>query len=182
MLYEEFKPLFLYQPFYTLQVKLQSDPIIHIIDKSPAYCKIIESCLQGLGYSNFHSYTNSADWLDHGPRPDMVILEHDMGNNQVNGIELLRAFKTRYPATRFIFLTSNSDLDTALSALKSGACDYIVKSKSGLEKLVARVDVLSRQKTEQKRRNVYLHTMVLTLGLFSLLFLTAILVYTHHPV
>jgi DNA-binding NtrC family response regulator len=166
----------------TDEVRFQMNPIIHIIDKSPTYCKIIETCLHALGYSNLHLYNNSSDWIEHAAQPDIIILDNELGDNQVSGLELLRAYNTRYSGTQFIFLSSDSNLDVALSAVKSGASDYIVKSKQGLEKLVKQIDRIVHRKAEQKRRNFFLQTMVVALGMFSLIFLTAILVYTHQPI
>jgi DNA-binding NtrC family response regulator len=153
------------------------DPIIHIIDKSPAYCKIIENCLRGLGYSDFHTYYNSADWMEHGTIPDIVILDHALGKNQVSGLELLRAFNTRYTTTRFIFMSSDPSIEVALDAIKSGASDYIVKSRNGLEKLVKHVEVVSKKKSEQKRLNFFFKLFLIAFGVAAMILLATVIFY-----
>ena len=161
-------------------MKPKANPIIHIIDKSPAYCKIIESCLLGLGYSNFHSYYKSADWLEHATQPDIIILDYDLGEKQVSGLELLHAYYKLYTNTHFVFMSSNTNLDIALSAIKLGACDYILKSKQGLEQLVKKIDTLVRKKAEQKRKKICYRSLLAILGMICIVFITAIIFYAKH--
>jgi DNA-binding NtrC family response regulator len=155
------------------------DPIIHIIDKSPAYCKIIENCLRGMGYSEFHTYSNSAEWIEHGTPPDIVILDQALGHNQVSGLELMRAYNTRYTNTRFIFMSSDPNVDVALQAIKSGASDYIFKGRNGLEKLVRLVETISKKKAEQKRAKASLRIWLWSLGIAGLILLAATILYLY---
>jgi FixJ family two-component response regulator len=154
------------------------DPLIHIIDKSSTYSKIVESCLRGLGYTNFHTYANSSDWLDHGTQPDIVILDHSLGENQVTGLELLRAFNKCYTSTRFVFLSSDTSIDVALSAIKSGASDYILKNQYGLEKLVRHIDYLTRKNAQKRKMNFYYWFLLITIGVLCLTLVTGIFLYS----
>jgi putative nucleotidyltransferase with HDIG domain len=56
---------------------------------------------------------------------DVVISDITMGEK--DGVWLLENAKTKWPDTVVIMLTGNADLDTAVSCLKKGASDYILK-------------------------------------------------------
>ena len=66
-----------------------------------------------------------------------------MGEDKITGLDFLRTYaSSHFPDTRFIFLSSSTSLDIAVDSIRTGAYDYIVKSKSGLERLVKRLDNL----------------------------------------
>ena len=52
--------------------------------------------------------------------PDIAVIVADMQMPVMNGIELLRAVKTRAPSIRRLMLTGNSDQDTAIAAVNEG--------------------------------------------------------------
>lgn len=56
---------------------------------------------------------------------DIVLSDLHMGD--VSGIDLLNLWKKRKPETQFILLTGHSSVDSAVSAIKSGAYDYLTK-------------------------------------------------------
>ncbi|GAX90362.1 sigma-54-dependent transcriptional regulator [Effusibacillus lacus] len=58
----------------------------------------------------------------------------------MNGIELLRSTKTQYPDVEIIMLTGHGTVDTAIEAMKLGACDYLKKpyALSELEIIIAK--------------------------------------------
>ncbi len=45
----------------------------------------------------------------------------------MDGLETLRAIKSRHPPTEVILLTAHACLDAALTGIESGAFDYLVK-------------------------------------------------------
>lgn len=57
--------------------------------------------------------------------PDLVLL--DLGLPGMSGIEALKIFKERRPATLVVVITAYEDADRIISAMKLGAYDYIVK-------------------------------------------------------
>jgi len=56
---------------------------------------------------------------------DVVLSDLHMGD--VSGLDLLQLWRSRRPETQFIVLTGHSSIDTAVSAIKSGAYDYLTK-------------------------------------------------------
>ena len=56
---------------------------------------------------------------------DLVICDVKMPD--LSGLDLLKTGKTHYPGTIFLMITAFDNADTAVEAMKMGACDYIHK-------------------------------------------------------
>ena len=61
-----------------------------------------------------------------GRHPVDAILS-DLQMPQVNGVELIAYFRTRYPAIPVVVLTSYTDVELAVSLMRKGAMDFLVK-------------------------------------------------------
>jgi len=57
--------------------------------------------------------------------PDLILL--DIGLPGISGIEALQKVKTQYPEIPVVMITAYEDIDTVISAMKSGAYDYVLK-------------------------------------------------------
>ncbi|AIY18736.1 response regulator [Pimelobacter simplex] len=57
--------------------------------------------------------------------PDLVVMDIQMPH--LDGIEATRFLTGRDPALRVVMLTMNEDDDTILSAIRAGACGYLLK-------------------------------------------------------
>ena len=79
---------------------------------------------------------------------DLILTDSDSDNNNRNWLPLL---KKRNPLIPLVVLTSKGDERKAVSAMKEGADDYIIKNKAGLEKLPRLVLAALRKKKENKR-------------------------------
>ncbi len=81
---------------------------------------------------------------------DLVISDLRMG--ETSGVELLRLWKKRQPATPFILITAYGDVESAVEAMKLGAEDYINKPVNPDELLMLIAKCLeSRRKDERIR-------------------------------
>ncbi len=58
-------------------------------------------------------------------QPDIVLTDINMPH--ISGIKLAQLVKEQYPSVHIIFLTGYDDFDYALSAVKLGADDYLLK-------------------------------------------------------
>lgn len=45
----------------------------------------------------------------------------------ISGIELLSKYKKRNPGQKVVIMTAYASIETAVEALKAGACDFIIK-------------------------------------------------------
>jgi DNA-binding NtrC family response regulator len=89
--------------------------------------------------------------LEHS-RQHLVIA--DLNLPGMSGVELLKRIQSDYPGTIVILMTAFGTVQSAVEAMKAGACDYIVKPiyPSDLRALVIRT--LARQKLFQEPRAV----------------------------
>jgi len=113
----------------------------------------------------------------------LVITDIRMGG--MSGIELLAEIKRHNPDTQVVIMTSHASLDTALSAMRNGAYDYLVKPFESLDlisavagraaekaRLVAQnrqlLDQLQRANDELQEVNCTLKEMAMRDGLTAL--------------
>ncbi|WP_165628244.1 response regulator transcription factor [Streptococcus equi] len=87
---------------------------------------------------------------------DIVLTDINMP--KLNGIQLAEFIKTRAPKTHLVFLTGYDDFNYALSALKLGADDYLLKpfSKSDVEEMLKKL----KQKLEKLKKTEALQKLV----------------------
>ncbi|BAZ52207.1 multi-sensor hybrid histidine kinase [Nostoc sp. NIES-4103] len=80
---------------------------------------------------------------------DLVITDYQL--RWSNGLEVLRAIKTRYPDCPVIMFTNSGTQEVAVEAMKSGLDDYVVKSPQHYVRLTAAVSsAIERTATRQK--------------------------------
>ena len=65
--------------------------------------------------------------------PDVVLL--DLRLPDMDGMDVLRTLKSRYPHVAVIIITGYGQIQSAVEAMKSGAADYLEKPFEHLEKL-----------------------------------------------
>jgi DNA-binding response OmpR family regulator len=62
--------------------------------------------------------------LEGGP-VDVVVL--DVGMPDMDGIQVLREIKMRFPQVQVLMLTGHADMEVAISGMAMGAFDYLMK-------------------------------------------------------
>lgn len=112
-----------------------------------------------------------------GGSPDIIILDDLQGREHLSGMEFFRVYRDHYKESCFIFLSSNTSLEVAVEAIKLGAIDYILKSKTGIDRLVRKVDHLVSVNLRIRKRKRTLRAAALSLGMCSLLLAVAVLLY-----
>jgi DNA-binding NtrC family response regulator len=80
---------------------------------------------------------------------DVVILDIKMPG--MDGIQTLRAIKSRYPLVEVILLTGHGTTETAIEGMKLGAFDYLLKP-ADFEELKSILDRAKRRKAEHDER------------------------------
>lgn len=99
---------------------------IMIVDDEEICLLALESTLLSQGYDVIAAADGheALSLLEKQP-VDLVI--SDLAMPGMNGNELLRAAKERYPTLPFIFLTAKGSIESAVNAIKQGALDYLEK-------------------------------------------------------
>lgn len=99
---------------------------ILIVDDDEGICEVLSTYLRPRGYRilSVHTGAGALDLLAK-ETPDVVILDLRLPDMEGQGI--LREIRERFPETEVVIITGFATLDSALSAIKAGAFDYIVK-------------------------------------------------------
>jgi DNA-binding NarL/FixJ family response regulator len=160
-------------------VKNPIDPTVFIIDKSSSYRIIIKNILEALGHYDLHTFSNTEECNTVKIDPDIIILDNDLGANSQSGLDFLRQKKMRFSKAHFLFLSSNTNLEIAVDSIRWGASDYIFKSKTGLEKLIVKLERLVNSEKEYYRKNLYYKAALISLGLVCIIFTMAVILYNH---
>ena len=85
------------------------------------------------------------DELERQPA-DVVVL--DVGMPDMDGIQVLREVKMRFPLVQVLMLTGHADMEVAISGMAMGAFDYLMKPVE-LDVLVGKIrEACSRRKNE----------------------------------
>lgn len=89
-------------------------------------------------------------------QPDIVLTDINMPH--ISGIKLAQLVKEQYPSVHIIFLTGYDDFDYALSAVKLGADDYLLKpfSREDVETMLLKV----KEKLDKERKQQQVHELV----------------------
>jgi len=99
---------------------------ILLVDDEAGIRKVLGISLTDLGYT-VHTAENAATALTiiEAVRPSITLTDIKMPG--MDGIDLLKAIKSRYPETEVIMLTGHGDMDLAIESLKFQATDFITK-------------------------------------------------------
>jgi len=107
-------------------MKMTSKTIIHIIDDEPIIHEILGQLLTSEGYEVELSSSGEEALEKHsGNTFDLILL--DLLMPEMDGIEVLKRLKKIDPQTLIIIITAYASVESAISAMKMGAYDYIQK-------------------------------------------------------
>lgn len=116
---------------------------ICIVDDQPQICSTISGILTDEGYNSMvfedaESFWQSLDTLE----PSLVLL--DIWLPGVDGLELLKRLNGRFPKLPIIMMSGHAGIETAVTAIKAGAFDFMEKPLH-LEVLLEKVDSAMNQ-------------------------------------
>ena len=74
--------------------------------------------------------------------PDLVLLDHGLPDEELDGIELIPQVKERFPRAKVVVFSNYSPFELRARALAAGAADYWVKIDLSLKNLLERVQAL----------------------------------------
>lgn len=99
---------------------------ILLVDDEAGIRRVLGISLADLGYT-VHTAENAANALEiiEAVRPPITLTDIKMPG--MDGIDLLKIIKKRYPDTEVIMLTGHGDMDLAVESLKFQATDFITK-------------------------------------------------------
>lgn len=124
---------------------------IFIVEDNPMYSLYIDTLLKenfNFKISTFESGEKCLDDLYIGP--DIIILDYLLG--ETNGLEVLSSIRRKLPDTPVILLTGQQDINTAISLMKAGAYEYIIKDKNAPRKLTDAIIRIEQAKRKKMKR------------------------------
>lgn len=141
------------------------NPLIFIIEESTIYKDLIVGYLKSNKFSNIKEFKNGDECISNlHQNPDIIILDYSIEGN--SGLELMRKIKTTRPSIDFIFLSGQNDVEIAISILKLGASDYVVKNDKAPKRLVKAIEQAILVTNKQKQNKGF---TIGVLGFFILL-------------
>src|SRR5687768_2833601 len=109
-----------------------------IVDDEPGLRRLLVRLMEGDGFTCTEAST-ATDALAALERTPTTLVLTDLRMSPMDGIELLRAIRSRHPDTAVVMITAVADVDVAVSCLAIGALDYLTKPFH-LEEVRARVN------------------------------------------
>ena len=85
-------------------------------------------------------------------KPNLVVLDVWLKGSEMDGIELLAELKTRYKNLPVIVISGHGTVETAVSAIRKGAFDYIVKPFKAEKLLITATRALEKCKAPSGKR------------------------------
>ncbi len=116
---------------------MEMNPIC-IVDDQPHICSTVSGILADEGYDSVAFQDAESFWqsLD-TQEPSLVLL--DIWLPGVDGLELLKRLHERFPRLPIIMMSGHAGIDTAVTAIKAGAYDFMEKPLH-LEALLEKVE------------------------------------------
>ena len=124
---------------------------ILVIDDEALMREYVEEALIRAGY-DVDSVSNGPDGIEALGKADYDILVTDLKMAPMDGLEVLRRALEESPELHCIVMTAYGTIETAVSALKGGADDYILKPFAPDELELAIGRALERGKLTQENR------------------------------
>lgn len=123
--------------------------------------KMLQEQLKGyeFEYESFNDPNGSFIERVENGKPDFLLLDFHIllpGGKEVLGINVLKKMQKEYPDLTVIMLTSEDRLDTAVSLMREGAHDFVLKSPTAEVNLVKsisrKIAFLQLEFTNQRNR------------------------------
>ena len=108
-----------------------------VVDDEPRLRQVLVRLMQGDGFTCFEA-ASGVEALEHLQRQSATLVLSDLRMPSMDGIELLRQIRARFPDTAVVMITAVADVEVAVSCLAIGAMDYLTKPFH-LEEVRARV-------------------------------------------
>ncbi len=101
---------------------------ILIVDDEADIRDVVAGILEDEGYkTRTAAHADEALAAISNRRPNLVFLDIWMQGSRLDGLELLEEIKTHHPAVPVVMISGHGNIETAVSAIKRGAYDYIEK-------------------------------------------------------
>jgi len=122
---------------YVNRVQAEQALTCLVVDDQPRLRSALSRFLQNIGYRCLEA-ESGPDAIHVLENEDVAVLISDIRMPGMDGLELLRVTRRRWPDLAVIMVTGVADVETAVDCLRVGAVDYVMKPYQ-LDELQARV-------------------------------------------
>ena len=112
-------------------------PYCLVVDDEPRLRQVMVHLMRGDGFQCVEA-GNGVDALEQLERYPAILVLSDLRMPKMDGFELLRQIRSRYPDVAVVMITAVADVEIAVNCLAIGAADYVIKPYQ-LEDVRARV-------------------------------------------
>ena len=136
---------------------------VALVDDDPAVLFALTSTLEGRGM-DVRGYGDAGSLLEqlaHGVKVDCVVTDVRMPG--VSGLDLLRTLMNSISTPPLILITGYPDIDVAISSMKAGAHDFIVKPIDTL-RLVASIESAATAARRSDSENAEIAALAVRVG------------------
>lgn len=125
---------------------------IFVVDDDTSFLRSLSRLLSATGYA-VEAYTSAVDFLNR-PLPERSgCVVADLQMPGINGLQLQESLRKSNHPLPVIFLTGQGDIPTTVSAMRSGAEDFLTKLAPKEELLAAVERALERDARERSQRH-----------------------------
>jgi two-component system response regulator PilR (NtrC family) len=128
---------------------MSSKGIIHIIDDEPVIHDVLAQLLTSEGYEVEIS-ASGEEALEKFPSQSFDVILLDLLMPGMDGIEVLRRIKKTDPLASVIIITAYGSVESAISAMKIGALDYVQKPFKHDDLLLAIEKAVERKRLQDE--------------------------------
>lgn len=115
----------------------EPSPYCLIVDDEPRLREVMMHLMRGDGFQCIEA-GHGLEALEQLSNYPVTLVLSDLRMPKMDGFELLREIRCRYPDTAVVMITAVADVEVAVSCLALGAADYVIKPYQ-LEDVRARV-------------------------------------------
>lgn len=110
-----------------MQQTIYPEHPILLVDDEPMILLSFGTILRKSGLNNFQTIEDSREVLQALDDQPVSVVVLDLTMPHVSGLELLQKINETYPEILVIVVTATDDIETAVTCMRSGAFDYLVK-------------------------------------------------------
>lgn len=136
--------------------------LIFVVEDNKVYNKLLTEYLNKQGYKNVRAFFSGeacVSAIQKGDEPDIVLQDYFL--EEMNGLDVFKKVRKISPESEFIFLTNNESMEVAVNTIKYGAYDYIIKDKVTLDKVIDRIQKISKFKMLKRINKQIRQAMIL---------------------
>jgi putative two-component system response regulator len=121
-----------------MSIEVNADSLLClVVDDEPRLRQVLVHLMKSDGFTCFEA-GNGEEALAHLQRQPVTLVLSDLRMPKMDGLELLRQVRARWPDVAVVMITAVADVEVAVSCLAIGAMDYLTKPFH-LEEVRARV-------------------------------------------